>query len=433
MLAESWEAAAAIVATGWFERYTSPYAAEVSTSIAAVPEPWRSQDPVLAGALACTALDRGDRTDAHRHLAEAERAAASLPDDHRERYRETLALARLATARMEGRYETALEAADELLTEPLIRGRDPSPERRALVRAGLGETAAWAERFDRAEEQLARAIVEADGSGLDHLAISARGDLAYARVLARGPASGLRRADDDALALAARRGWVNASATASAHVALAVAALDACRDERCRAHLDDATVAVAVARRPHLDFALAHTRARLAGTHGCPAEGLRELESWEARHAGGSTLVSERVRASCLRARLHLLAGRLDEARAAITPVLDDTTLIVQVTEGCLQLAEGVPARALETLGAHDQHDVRPRHARARSLAHGPWQRAPPSGQPGAQAQSRTGDGGQRRLVADRADLRVLAGAPQEPCPTVARVAFRPFVPLLRC
>ncbi|WP_147447800.1 LuxR C-terminal-related transcriptional regulator [Solirubrobacter pauli] len=359
VLAEAWEVAAAIVATNWFELYTSPYAAEVIASIAAVPEPWRSQDPVLAGALACAALDRGDGTDAHRHLADAERAAASLPDDHRERYRATLALARLATARMEGRYETALEAADELLAEPPGRGREPSRERRALVRARLGETAAWAERFDRAEEQLSRAIAEADGSGLDQLAISARGDLAYARVLAGGPASDLRCADD-ALALAARRGWVNASATASAHIALAVAALDACRDEPCRAHLDNATVAIAVARRPHLDFALAHTRARLAGTRGHPVEGLRELEDWEARHTGGSTLVSERVGASCLRARLHLLAGRLDDARAAIDPVLHHTTPIVQVAEACLQLAEGRPARALETFGAHHQHDVRP-------------------------------------------------------------------------
>ena len=55
-----------------------------------------------------------------------------------------MALARLYRARLEGDFDAALDAADELLAEAAVHGGWSDDARQALVHAQLGRTALWA-------------------------------------------------------------------------------------------------------------------------------------------------------------------------------------------------------------------------------------------------------------------------------------------------
>lgn len=361
VLAEDWEVATAVVSERWFDFHVRGDAERVAGLLAQVPEPWRSEDAELAAALACAALEACDRPAARHHLAVADRAAPSLPESRRARHLQTMALARLASARLEGDYEAALSAADDLLNHVAGETTEVAAERQALVQAMLGETALWAHRFQRAEEELTRAIATATAADVDHVAVAAMADLGLVRVLIDGPTSDLQHAHA-ALALAERRGWTGISATGSAHVALALAALYRLRDDQCLEHLAAAEAAIAPARRRQLDLVISHTQARISGMRGQPLEGLRVLDEWDARQGNLPVSEWERTFVASLRARLLLLAGHVAAASAALPSARDGAWLVAEVADACVKLAAGAADEALDVLQAaarHEHRDVR--------------------------------------------------------------------------
>ncbi|HET6550278.1 MAG TPA: hypothetical protein VFG79_17580, partial [Solirubrobacter sp.] len=154
-----WDVAVAAVAGRWVELHARGEAATVRELLDALPP----QRAALAAGLACAALDAGDADAAATHLAQAE-AAGTLEG-------ETVALARLLRARLEGDLDRALAAAGAL-------GGGPDETRGALVHALVGETALWAHRREQAGEELGKAVTLARLNALDRLAVAALANLA---------------------------------------------------------------------------------------------------------------------------------------------------------------------------------------------------------------------------------------------------------------
>ncbi len=333
--AQEWDLAVEVVAEHWFDLYVRGDAPAVRRLAAQLPAEHTEGDAELAAALACAALDVGDVDLAELHVAHAEVAAAGLPEARRPRYLETMALANLATARLEGDFEGALEAADALLAEAATHPRAAGDDaREALVHAMLGESALWGHRLDRAGEELRKAVTLARLHRLDYVAVSALSDLALLEVMQDGPAFDHAHADE-AIALAARRGWSQIPQTTCAHTALALGAFYDLDPQAAGEHLVRARASAAHMSKRQLEFVIAHLDARLQGALGNPRAGLRTLEEFETLHRfHGTPPPYEDTSLASMRARLQIAAGELEAAEATLASVADDGWLAVDYARG---------------------------------------------------------------------------------------------------
>jgi LuxR family maltose regulon positive regulatory protein len=347
--AEDWDLAVEVVAEHWFDLYVRGDAPAVRAFANALPPDRLRTDAELAAALACAALDIGDTDAAELHLAHAEAAAGSLPEPRRRRYLETLALANLATSRLEGDFEAALAAADELLAEAAAQIGRSDTGRQALVHALLGQAALWGHRLDRAGEELAKAVTLARLERLDYVAVSALADLSIYDVMKSGPAGDHGRARE-AIELASQRGWASIPQITCAHAALAVAAFFDLRHSLAAEHLERAAAAAAQMRYRQVDFVIAHLAARMKGAAGLPREGLRILDEFVALHRRGASPPYERASLAAMRAGLLLAGGQIEQAAAVLAPVHGEMWLVVDVSEARLALATGDPRSAVEIL-----------------------------------------------------------------------------------
>ncbi|MDA0183443.1 LuxR C-terminal-related transcriptional regulator [Solirubrobacter phytolaccae] len=354
VLAGDHDLAVEVVAGHWFDLYVHGDAAAVRRLLAKLPPERLERDAELSAALACAALDVGDTDSAELHIAHAEHA--DLPEPRRRRYLEAMALAGLGTARLEGDFDAALRAADDLLAEAATHTGDDDGAREALVHAMLGETALWAHDLPRAGEELRRAVASARAHRLDYVAVSALSYLALHDVMMYGPADehGHGR---QAIELAERRGWSQLPQTACAHTALALHAFYDLQPQQAAEHLELAKVVARQLRRRHLDFVISHLDARMHGAAGAPRDGLRALEDYEAlnRHRG-PRLEHELASVAAMRARLLIQAGELEEAAATLKLVEDEPWMAVGSAAARLALAVGEPADAVELLEATLSH-----------------------------------------------------------------------------
>ncbi len=359
--AEDWDLAVEVVAKHWIELFVHGQGGAIRALVDSLPAERLREDAELAAALACTALDVGDVDAAEVHLAHAELAAGRVPPVRRRAYLETLALARLHSARLEGDFDAALATADTLLAEAAGHDGLSDDARRALVHATLGETALWAHRLDRAGEELATAISLAEAAGLDYVSVGALSHLAMLEAMLEGPACDGTTARA-AIELAERRGWAAIPQTACAHFALALVAFYDLRAPEAAAELQRAYDAAARVHLRQLHFVLVHLDARMLGALGRADEGLRVLEHFEIAFRGGSPPPYERASLACMRARLLATNGDMDAARAALAPVRDEPWLVADVTQARLALAEGRPADAVELLSAAAASNKRETH-----------------------------------------------------------------------
>ena len=158
--AEEWDLALAVVAEHWFELYVRGDAAAIRALVGELPAERVQADAEVSAALACAALDVGD-------TADAERATARTPRRRRRawrrsgaaRYLETMALARLAAARLEGDF------AGRARPRPTScwPRRRPTPGRRtpareAVVHACSATPRSGGTSLERARQELSRAV-----------------------------------------------------------------------------------------------------------------------------------------------------------------------------------------------------------------------------------------------------------------------------------
>jgi LuxR family transcriptional regulator, maltose regulon positive regulatory protein len=347
--AEEWDLALDVVSERWFELYVRGDAAAIRSLVAELPAERVQADAEVSAALACAALDVGDTADAERHCAHAEAAADGLEPERRARYLETMALARLAAARLQGDFQGGLTAADELLAEAAVHAGPPDAAREALVRAMLGATALWGHLLERAGQELGRAGTLARVAGLDYVAVSALSDLALVEFMVGGPAWDPAHGIE-AIELAERRGWGGIPQTACAHAALAMGAFYDLRPGDAAAHLSRAADAAAQVRKRNLDFTITHLGARIAGALGAPRDALRVLDEFDAIHRLEGGPQYERPLLGALRANLLIATGELDEADSVLHGLDGEVWIAVDLARARLLMARGQPEEAIALL-----------------------------------------------------------------------------------
>ncbi len=303
-----------------------------------LPAERAGEDAGLAAALACAALEAGDADRADARLALASDCAGRLPERRRRAYRDTVALARLHAARLDGDLDAALAAAATL---------DGSGC--ALVRAALGEAALWAQQLQRAGDELAAAAELARSAGLDKVEVDALCHLALLAAITEGPAHGARRAGE-AIGLAARRQGSPTPSLACAHAALAMAAASGGRLEEASGHLDRAFGAAEGTRARQPQLVLVDLAARVHGALGRPGAGLRALDRFEFAHRTGRPHPAERATLACARARLLAAQGDVDGAAGVLMDVQDEPWPIVELGRARLLLMAGEPVAAAQRL-----------------------------------------------------------------------------------
>ena len=349
--AEDWDLAVEVVTQHWLELFVRGQGGAIRALVDQLPPERLQEDAELAAALACSALDAREPDAAEIHLAHAELRAEQLPAARRRRYLETMALARLYLARLEGDFEAALAAADTLLVEASGHAGPHDEARLTLVHATLGETALWAHRIDRAGEELRRAVTLADAARLEYVSVGARSHLALLEVMIDGVGGGTTHARA-AIELAERRGWSAIPQTACAHAALAVSSFFDLKPDDAAEHLARAYAAAAGTPSRQLHFVLVYVDVRMQMALGRADEGLRLLDRFGVAFRLGTPPPYERAAIAELRARLLATIGDLDGARAALAGVADEQWLVVDVAMARLLLAEGEPAAAAERLAA---------------------------------------------------------------------------------
>jgi LuxR family maltose regulon positive regulatory protein len=349
--AENWDLAVELVTEHWFALFVRGKGDTIRTLVDALPPERLSGDAELAAALACAAFEAGDAEAAELHLRHAREAADQLPAERRRRYLETMAMARLQRASLEGDFASALGAADELLAEAAAHGGWSDDARQALVHTNLGRTALWAHRLDRARQELEQGASQAQAIELDYVSISALSALSLVDVMQRGPV-GVSAHAHAAAELAEQRGWSTIKQTACVHAALAIAAFYDLQPEVAAEHAARAKVAVSHGSARHVEYMLAHLDARMAGAAGRPEEGLRVLESFEVTHRWGTPSPYEHAASASMRSRLLAAMGDLPAAEAVLVAVRGEGWLDVEVSAARLELAAGNADAAVATLAA---------------------------------------------------------------------------------
>ncbi len=356
--AADWDLAVEVVTQHWLELFVRGQGGAIRALVDTLPPERLQEDAELAAALACSALDAREPDTAEVHLAHAELRAESLPASRRRRYLETMALARLYLARLEGDFEAALAAADTLLVEASGHEGPRDDARLTLVHATLGEVALWAHRIDRADEELRQAVALADAARLEYVSVAARSHLALLEVLTEGVGGGTTHAQA-AIELAERRGWSAIPQTACAHLTLAISAFFDLKPDEAAEHLARAYAAAASTPSRQLHFMLVHLDARMHMALGRPEQGLRVFDRFDVAFRTGTSPPYERAAAAAMRARMLASAGDLERARAAVAEEADQPWLVIEVAKARLQLAGGEPAVAVETLAvAAEAHAV---------------------------------------------------------------------------
>src|SRR4051812_31897632 len=383
--AGAWDLAAELVCDRWVHMLIDGELGALRPVLDTIPRERVEENPELALALGGLLLTEGDDAAAARHFGLARDHLQRVPARRRNRFAVTLATSRLYESRQRGNLRAALTAARLLLAEHADLDADlVDGELRALVRVNLGIVELWAGELDAAVDDLQRghaAAVEAAG---DWLVLQAAAHLALAVGL-RGQLSRAVRWADEAIELAARRGWsqtppAGAALTALAGInvqrgaldeadrllMLAATALRGTRERPLRAtHAlarvlaladrgePDPALDVLLAARdelgdwpllPALRDSLAAQEALLRAALGERDEAREQLDRALKDHPGSTVL-------HVARARLALLDGDARGARELLAPTLQETSgvLLSARTEAWL-----LDALALDTLADHD-------------------------------------------------------------------------------
>ena len=178
--AEDWLLAARLLADHTFGLWLNGRGATLAALIAAFPAD-APPSPELALLFAYREMAQGSLKDAAAYMALAERHAAEVADQQRQRFDVVLAVTRLWLARRRGDFATVLEKVPALLgpTEAeTLSDVGLSNEARAAALMNLGIVELWAYRLDSAALHLEQALELARRIGLAYVEVGCLGHLA---------------------------------------------------------------------------------------------------------------------------------------------------------------------------------------------------------------------------------------------------------------
>jgi LuxR family transcriptional regulator, maltose regulon positive regulatory protein len=170
--ARDWPLAARVLTDNWPGLYLDGQAAVIHELLVQFPAEARAADAELAAAAAGDEANKGSLEAAERHLTQAERGMASVPEDRQEQARLLLGMVRLVLARQRGDLATVAEEAQRLqaLADTAgATGPGLCEELRALALISLGSAEYWVGKFAEAMQHLERGVALAHRIGRPYL------------------------------------------------------------------------------------------------------------------------------------------------------------------------------------------------------------------------------------------------------------------------
>jgi LuxR family transcriptional regulator, maltose regulon positive regulatory protein len=379
----AWELAAELTCERWLALLMRGELSALDPVLAGMPIERVDGDPELAVAFGTALLEGGDRALAERYLRRAQDGEPEVPTARRSRFAAALAAGMLCAARMRGDAEAARTAAHALMDRrDALRGAGAA-EVRSFALGNLGMVELWTGDLAAAERDLERAHAAALEADRDWLVLVTAAHLAVLAMFRSEHARAARRADE-ARAVAERRGWTASWPAGAAFGVAAGLSMQGGRLKEAGALLDRAEDAMNDTREPPLRAVHAFTRALLLADLGECADaldilraGIDELGTWpllspmSEMMAGleallrGATGERDAAREAVERAesegsslpiatavaRLRLVDGDPEGARAAVAPYLGDSRGQLLYFRAAAWLLD---ARALDALSEHD-------------------------------------------------------------------------------
>jgi LuxR family transcriptional regulator, maltose regulon positive regulatory protein len=379
----AWELAAELTRERWLALLMRGEVSALDPVLAGMPTDRAEADPELALAFGAALLAGGDRALAERYLRRAEDGEPNVPRARRSRFAAATAAAQLCAARMRGDAEAARSAARALMDRRDALDDAGAAEVRSFALGNLGIVELWTGDLAAAAGDLERAHAAAVEVGRDWLVLVTAAHLAVLAMFRSEHARAARRVEE-ARAVAERRGWTGAWPAGAAFGVGAGVSMQRGRLNDAGALLDRAERTMNDTRDPPLRAVHAFNRALLLADLGECADaldvlraGIDELGAWpllapmSAMMTGleallrGATGEGDAARQAVERAesedgslplattaaRLRLLDGDPEGARAALAPYLEDgrgQLLYFRATAWLLD------ARALDTLSQPD-------------------------------------------------------------------------------
>ncbi len=341
--AGAWDLAAELVCDRWVHMLIDGELGELRPVLDGIPPERVEDNPELALALGGLLLTDGDHPAAARYFDLARRHLDRVPAARRERFALTMATSRLYEGRLRGNLRSALAAARELLAgHPRLEDELVAGELRGLVLVNLGIVELWTGELDAAVDHLQRAHAAAAESARDWLVLQAGAHLALAAGFRGEVGRAVRRAQE-AIDLAARRGWSQTPPAGAALTALAGVEVQRGRLAEAERLLTLAGRALRDTRERPLRAAHALARALLLADRGEPEAALDVLRAARDDLADWPLLPALRDTFTAQEALLRVALGERDEARALLARAGDTASAVVPVARGRLALLEGDP------------------------------------------------------------------------------------------
>jgi len=176
--AEQWSVAARLLADHWFGLYLDGRAATAHELLTRFPAGAADTDAELAALMAADEVMQGSLQAAEVYLSAAEREAASVAADRRERLQVRLTLVRLSLSRQRSDLSAVVTETRALMTladAPDTAQLGVGDQLRALALINLGAAELWSNRLDEAERHLEQGLDLARRTDQPFIEISALG------------------------------------------------------------------------------------------------------------------------------------------------------------------------------------------------------------------------------------------------------------------
>jgi LuxR family transcriptional regulator, maltose regulon positive regulatory protein len=351
----AWDLAADLTTTRWFHMMINGEMGTLRPILETMPRESVEASPELALAFGGALLARGDHEGAQPYLRRAEEGEALVAPERQASFAASRAAMALYEGRLRGDPKAALQASRELLERDLVlESGDLSSGVRSFVLGQLGIVELWTGDLEAATAHLERAHANALDAGNDWTALAAAAHLAVARAF-RGELPRALRHADEAVKLAARRGWRRSELAGAAYCVQAAVAIQRGRREEAEGLVAQASEALHETRERPLRAVHALNRALLLSDAGDAEAALSVLQVARDEVGEWPLLAPLEDELLAREALLRAAVGERELGRALLERAERDAATSIPVANALarLSLLEGDPGAARDLLAAH--------------------------------------------------------------------------------
>jgi LuxR family transcriptional regulator, maltose regulon positive regulatory protein len=349
----AWELAAGLTRERWLALLMRGEASALDPVLAAMPAERVETDPELGVAFGAALLERGDRALAERYLHRAQDRQQDVPTARRSRFAAVTAAAQLCAARLRGDPEAARIAARALVAQRDALADAGAAELRSFALGNVGAVELWTGDLAAAERDLERAHAAALEADRDWLVLVAAAHLAVLAMFRSEHARAARRVEE-ARAIAERRGWTGAWPAGAAFGVGAGLSMQRGRLKDAGALLARVEDAMNDTRDPPLRAVHAFNRALLLADLGECADALDVLRAGIDELGAWPLLAPMSAMMTGLEALLRGATGERDAAREAVERAESEGgSLPLATTAARLRLLDGDPEGARAVLAPY--------------------------------------------------------------------------------